>query len=92
MGTHPDEPRLRAFAAREGAIPWVQVNRLPGHVFFSHAAHVADAGLACADCHGDLARATDPVARPQIGHLSMERCEACHQESGARLDCLTCHQ
>jgi hypothetical protein len=37
-GNHPDEPKVRAFAERGQEIPWVRVDRLPGHVYFSHAA------------------------------------------------------
>jgi len=36
------------------AVEWIQVTKLPDHVFFSHAQHVNAGQLACQDCHGKV--------------------------------------
>jgi menaquinone reductase, multiheme cytochrome c subunit len=90
-GTNPEEPKVRAFAARGEEIPWVRVNRLPGHVYFSHAAHVTLGELKCEQCHGDVAAAAVAFATPNV-HLDMEACMSCHDDTGANNGCLTCHK
>ncbi|MCB9898565.1 MAG: cytochrome c3 family protein [Planctomycetes bacterium] len=57
-------------------------------VQFSHAPH-AKAGLACADCHGDVASSTTlaTVERPE----RMADCTTCHTERQAPTECRTCH-
>jgi hypothetical protein len=92
QGDSPEEPKVRAFAEERGGIPWVRVNRLPGHVYFSHEAHVTYAQMSCEACHGDMASRTEPIAESQIDELTMRRCMACHAERGASNDCLTCHK
>ncbi|MBI4602242.1 MAG: cytochrome c3 family protein [Planctomycetes bacterium] len=92
QGKHPDEPKVREHAKDGGEIPWAQVNRLVGHVYFSHAAHVKHAGMDCAECHGDMREMTEPVTLPQIGHLDMDRCMSCHEAKGASNDCVACHK
>jgi c(7)-type cytochrome triheme protein len=92
QGRHPDEPKIREYAGRSEAIPWVQVNRVVGHVYFSHAAHVVYAKMECAECHGEMKDKTEPVTTPQVAHLDMTRCMACHEERGASNDCLRCHK
>lgn len=92
QGTHPDEPKLRELAGKNEEVAWITVNRLPGHVYFSHAAHVRFAKLECAQCHGDMSQSTAPPARSQVEHLTMERCMECHTERGASNDCLACHK
>ncbi|MEO6711289.1 MAG: cytochrome c3 family protein [Planctomycetota bacterium] len=91
-GEHPDEPKIRGFAERGEQIPWVQVNRLAGHVYFSHAMHVKLGKMECSECHGDMAAATLPVTRSQVDHLTMSQCMDCHREREASNDCLTCHK
>ena len=92
LGEHPEEAKVRAHAERGEEIPWIQVNRLPGHVYFSHAVHVKLAAMECAACHGDMSRATEPVHASQIGNLTMRRCMECHADAGASNDCLACHK
>jgi hypothetical protein len=91
-GTHPDEPKVREFAERKQEIPWAQVNRLPGHVYFSHAAHVKYARMDCAECHGDMKTSAEPVTVRQIARLDMAACIACHVQKGVGNDCLRCHK
>ena len=92
QGENPEEPKVREYAERGEPIPWVRVNRLPGHVYFSHEAHVRWGEMECAECHGDVASSTQPLVRSQIEHLTMERCMSCHSEQGASNDCLACHK
>jgi hypothetical protein len=92
QGTHPDEPRIREYAEKGEEIPWVQVNRLPGHVYFSHAMHVKVGAMDCAECHGDMGSRKEPVGASQIEHLTMSRCMQCHDERHASNDCLACHK
>lgn len=88
----PEEGKVRAFAAAGQGIPWIQMNRLPGHVYFDHRAHVRWGKLQCAECHGDMASAEEPVTKSQIGSLKMKRCVGCHVERHVRADCTTCHK
>lgn len=88
----PEEAKIRTYAAKGEEIPWIRVNRLPGHVYFSHRAHVKWAGLGCDTCHGDMRSRTTPVTSSQILALTMSRCLDCHEAKGARTDCLTCHK
>lgn len=90
-GKDPEEPKVRTLAAK-GPIPWVQVNRLVGHVYFSHAEHVTQGKLECKQCHGDMAKAARPVTESQIKGLTMSACMRCHAEHQVRDDCLTCHK
>lgn len=91
-GTSPEEPKVREYTRGGKDIPWVQVNRLPGHVYFSHAAHVTYARMDCAECHGDMKERETPVTASQVGHLDMDRCMECHREKGVSNDCLRCHK
>lgn len=72
-------------------IPWVQVNRVAGHVYFSHRAHVGFAEMECDVCHGDMKAVEQAVTRPNAP-LTMGTCMACHDKKGASNDCLACHQ
>ncbi len=84
--------QLREYSERGEGIPWVTVNRLVGHVYFSHVAHVRFAEMKCEECHGDMSTATRPPQRSQIESLTMERCMQCHTDRGASNDCLVCHK
>jgi hypothetical protein len=91
-GEHPDEPKIRAYAERGEQIPWVQMNRMPGHVYFTHAMHVKLGKMECSACHGDMATATLPVTSSQVDHLTMSACMSCHTERAVSNDCLACHK
>ena len=90
-GEHPDEPRVRWFAEQKQEIPWIRVDRIPGHVYFSHAAHVTLAKMKCEDCHQGISQATRPLALPDV-HPTMDDCMRCHRERGASNQCKTCHK
>ena len=87
-----DERRVRLIAAAGGPFRWIQVTRNPGHVHFSHAAHVSLAGMVCAECHGDVATWRRPPTIPNQNLKSMRSCMGCHRERGAPVGCGTCHQ
>ena len=50
---HPQIKKLKSYDENGEPIPWVKVNHLPDHVYFSHQRHIK-AGVACAECHGDV--------------------------------------
>ncbi len=91
-GESSDEAKLREFIAAGRQVPWVRVNRLPGHVYFSHEAHVTRGQMDCAECHGDMKGRTTSTVASQIDHLDMRACMECHEQRGAANDCITCHQ
>jgi len=90
QGNDPAEPSVRARAARGDEISWGRLNRLAGHVYFSHAAHVTLASMKCEDCHQDMTAIDQPTA-PDI-RPDMDGCVACHREKHASVDCLACHK
>lgn len=92
QGKEPDEAKVREYAEKGEPIPWVQVNWLPGHVYFSHRAHVGFAEMECKACHGDMAQLTHSLDRPNTDHLSMSACMACHEQKNASNDCVACHK
>lgn len=91
-GKDPDEPKIRELSEKKEEIPWIQVNHLPGHVYFSHRAHVRFARMKCQECHGKVEKLEKPVSLPSIGHLTMGRCVDCHQKKKASIDCIICHK
>jgi menaquinone reductase, multiheme cytochrome c subunit len=91
-GDHPDEPKVREFASRDEQIPFVRVERYPGHVYFSHRVHVKLAGLECKQCHGDVASRSQTIDAPVASRATMQECMACHREQHASLECVACHK
>ncbi|MFH0757171.1 MAG: cytochrome c3 family protein [Bacteroidota bacterium] len=60
------------------AIKWIRIHNLQDHVFFSHAQHVAVAGLKCTTCHGPV----EEMNRVrQVSDLSMGWCINCHRDT-----------
>ena len=91
QGQEAGEPEVRAFAARNQEITWVRFNRLAGHVYFSHAAHVTLASMKCEECHRDMSTLDHAPTEADV-HLDMSDCVACHRSRHASLDCLGCHK
>jgi c(7)-type cytochrome triheme protein len=91
-GEHPDEPAVREYAKKGEQIPFVQINRNAGHVYFSHRVHVKLAGMECQECHGDVVELGDALQVPVAALASMKACMACHQQRGASNECAACHQ
>jgi hypothetical protein len=98
IGESPAEATLVAMLAEDQPIPWKRVHRLADHVHFSHRRHVLAGRILCETCHGEVAEREAPFSRPHISfneELGMERCIACHLESGnprASIDCALCHR
>lgn len=86
-----EEEKVREYAKAKKQIPWVQVNKNAGHVYFSHRAHVTFARMTCEECHGDVGSMTEPVTVPTPDLHSMAACIKCHESRGATTDCLACH-
>ncbi len=80
-GTHSGKHQInKVVEAYESGTPieWIRVHNLQDHVFFSHAQHVAVAGLECATCHGPIEE-MDRVR--QVSDLSMGWCINCHRDT-----------
>ena len=92
QGEDPEEAKVLAYAEDPGWIPWREVNRYAGHVYFSHEAHVTFAEMDCSDCHGDVEAMTEPFTESQLGPLTMKWCMDCHTEQQVTNDCLACHK
>jgi hypothetical protein len=87
-----DKPLIKqvaSFSEKGIEIPWQRVYGFTreAHVRFNHAPHVR-ASVACATCHGDVAKQT--VAERSVDH-TMRFCVNCHREKQVSNDCLTCH-
>jgi hypothetical protein len=97
-GENAEEARLVEMLASGEPIPWKRVHKLREHVRFSHRRHVVAGQILCERCHGEVAERELPFSRPNISfnrELGMERCVACHLESGnprAGIDCALCHR
>ncbi len=87
---HPEIVKLMAYLDNDEPLRWRKVNAIAptAMVHFKHKPH-ARAGVACATCHGDVGQMT--VARQVVNTANMGWCIACHQDSSASTDCLTCH-
>jgi hypothetical protein len=60
-----------------GVVHWARVHKLPDHVYFNHAAHVA-ADVACQTCHGPVEQM---VVMRQFATMNMSWCLDCHRKS-----------
>lgn len=92
QGEHPDEPKVREYAKRGEQIPWVQVNRNEGHVYFSHRVHVTFADMECEQCHREVKDLEEPITTPNPALHSMDACMDCHRREEASLECVACHK
>lgn len=93
QGDAPDEneAKVREYGKAKKQIPWVQVNRNAGHVYFSHRVHVAFAGFECSECHGKVEDLEHAITEPTPALHDMDACMDCHAEHGGSLQCLACH-
>lgn len=83
----PEIEKVRQASQNGDPIEWKRVHRLPDHVQFFHAPHIA-AGFTCSTCHGDVAT-MQKVG--QVRPLKMADCVNCHRDNNAPTDCATCH-
>jgi hypothetical protein len=83
----PNIQTLTKYWNEQKPIAWVQVHRLPDHVYFPHKWHVAK-GIACQQCHGEV-QAMDVIR--QVAPLKMGWCIGCHRQNQATTECNACH-
>ena len=93
--------KLLEYWEKKEPIPWVKVHDLADFVYFDHSRHLTEeAGLECADCHGDVEN-MDRVER--VNSLKMGWCLDCHKEpppdgapawqkTRAPIHCAACHR
>ena len=89
-GESAAEARVVEHVQNNEPIPWVLVNSLPQHVYFSHARHVKLGRLECAKCHGSMEDLNEPMREPFVP-LSMDWCIDCHESRDVSNDCIRCH-
>lgn len=95
MGCHgeiaTDRPsiiRLTAYHNENQPVPWRRVYSVAKGVSWSHRVHL-EASLQCETCHGDVSSLE--VMAQITGVAAMSSCISCHQASGAKTECQTCH-
>ncbi len=66
-------------------VAWFAIGGNYGHLNFNHPLHVADAGIACEDCHAGI---MDTMLDDMIPVPNHDTCEMCHDVDD---DCETCH-
>jgi hypothetical protein len=103
MGTTVAEKQfIDGYVTPRREVQWAVYARQPENVYFSHAAHVKLAHLACASCHRDHGQsdALRPYEEDRISGYSrdiwrsmkMDDCAACHRQHGIENSCLDCHK
>jgi len=75
------EPVRRSYFSGQ-PLRWNRVHLVPDFVFFNHAIHVRRAGVACAECHGDVT-AEAAVERARL--FTMGWCLDCHRRRSSEL-------
>lgn len=83
----PEVKKLIRYWELQKPIPWVRIYDLPDHVHFPHMRHVA-VNMYCQECHGPVQTGQDLALNQP---LTMEWCITCHEQRGARTDCVVCH-
>ncbi len=84
----PPERRIAAFYDENSRYKTVADASLPADVRFSHRAHVTDAKLECAACHGDVGEQTEVPLAPLVQKAA---CMDCHAQYGKANACSECH-
>jgi predicted CXXCH cytochrome family protein len=59
-------------------IQWVQIHKLPDHVYFNHSQHVKVGKVQCQTCHGHIEEMDEVF---QFAPLSMGWCINCHRQT-----------
>jgi len=86
-----EEKKLVEFIKKNQTIPWIQVHRIPDHVYFSHRRHVTIGKIACLKCHGNVTEMKLPFSKP-YAPIKMSFCVRCHAQNNVDTDCSTCHR
>jgi len=85
----PAIQKLTELAKSKQSIPWVRVYSVAAGVYWSHRSHL-EAGLACDDCHGQIAQAD--VTAKTTNVTTMAGCIDCHRKKQANTGCEFCHE
>ncbi len=73
-------------------LDWNRVTQIKTScVYFNHRTHALTGGIACAECHGDMASLETPPTEPAM-NLKMNWCLDCHEEQDVSTDCVSCHR
>ena len=91
LSQNPEEAKIRTIAAAGQDVAWIQLTRVPPHVYFSHRRHVQIGKQECAECHGPVAKSTSPPVAA-FRQATMNNCLACHAKRGVKTDCNDCHR
>ena len=103
MGTTAAEKHfMDSYVTPQREVEWAVYAGQPENVYFSHAAHVRQAHLACASCHGDHG-SSDALRPYEVDRISgysrdvwramkMDDCVRCHEQHGREMSCLDCHK
>ena len=86
-----ESPAIQKLAAHEASgkpLKWARIYTIPKYVWFSHQSHHQEAGLACEQCHGQVAE-RDLIVKEKP--TSMEFCMDCHAQRAAPNGCDFCH-
>ena len=84
----PEIQKLKSYADRKLAIPWVSVYQVADYVRFSHRAH-AKVGFKCEKCHGPV-ETRDALWKET--DITMGGCIKCHRQNRAGTKCRLCHE
>ncbi len=91
LSQNPEEAKVRTIASSGQDVAWIQLTRVPAHVYFSHRRHVQIGKLECAECHGPVANSTAPPVAA-FRQATMDNCLACHAKRSVKTDCNDCHR
>ena len=85
----PEIKKLAAYAAKGQDVPWQPVYWFypEKHVRFQHSPHIR-AGVACEQCHGNVAEQTVAV---RVEGSYDELLLSCHVAKRVSIECTTCH-
>jgi cytochrome c len=88
ISKRPEALKVIEYVKANKKIPWQRMYELPAFVVFPHWVHIQNK-IDCSTCHGLTGVSDIPVK--MVDRIYMEWCIACHQKSGADVDCYTCH-
>jgi len=95
QGTSKEAAKVTELLAAGDSLQFHKLFHLASHVFYTHRRHVGIAGLACKNCHGDIATSQRPPERPLMPRKSSRRmqfCLDCHRKQRQSTDCTSCHR
>lgn len=89
-GNKVEIDKLRKAWFAKKPIEWIRIHRVANHVHFPHQRHIKALGpVACATCHGNVARMPQVFAVNNVHNMGW--CITCHLQRGVNRDCTACH-